>query len=196
MMLTNWVDQRDVPEWGHGPDGRYVKIKGDPVAAQAYEKWRAQECQHSECAIVERKDALNRPIFNRYCTECGLRMSSAISHATVSEVSDHSIEWFENRNANYSSGRRQALETIADEAAARLQALNRADYSEYLNSDPWRRRRAKVLERASGLCEGCMTNAATEVHHTTYQHLGNEFAFELIALCDACHSRIHEENAA
>lgn len=70
--------------------------------------------------------------------------------------------------------------------------LDADEYREYLLSDAWRRRRLKVLERCSGLCEGCLTNAATQVHHRTYAHVTEEFAFELMGLCDRCHDRVHE----
>jgi len=32
---------------------------------------------------------------------------------------------------------------------------------------------------------------ATEVHHLTYQHVGHEFLFELVAICRECHTRWH-----
>jgi 5-methylcytosine-specific restriction endonuclease McrA len=34
---------------------------------------------------------------------------------------------------------------------------------------------------------------ATQVHHTTYKHVGNEFLWELRAICDECHDRFHED---
>lgn len=40
------------------------------------------------------------------------------------------------------------------------------------------------------LCEGCGKARATQVHHKTYRNLGDEFLFELVALCDACHKRL------
>jgi hypothetical protein len=32
---------------------------------------------------------------------------------------------------------------------------------------------------------------AREVHHRTYQHVGEEFLYELLALCHGCHDRGH-----
>ena len=66
-----------------------------------------------------------------------------------------------------------------------------ADYSRYLLSPAWRNKRFRVLERAGGVCEGCGERRATEVHHVTYRHVGNEFLWELRAVCGECHSRIH-----
>lgn len=189
--MTNWIDQRDVPEWGNGPDGRFVKIVGDEIAATQHAEWAKLACQHENCVVVLRPDSAGRKQFYRYCEECGIRLGGAIAHSAVVGTSDKSPEWFENRNREYQDLRRHAFDRIANEAAARQQQRNRDDYSTYLASPEWRRRREKVMHRANGICEGCLTNQATEVHHRTYDHIGNEFAFELIALCDHCHSRLH-----
>lgn len=64
-------------------------------------------------------------------------------------------------------------------------------YAGYLKSEEWALRRDLVLQRAGGRCEGCRLKAASEVHHLTYEHVTHEFLFELVALCDGCHDRIH-----
>jgi len=69
--------------------------------------------------------------------------------------------------------------------------VEKAEYDEYLASDAWKRRRQKVIERANGMCEGCLTEPARDVHHRTYKHFKQEFAFELLALCRQCHTRVH-----
>ena len=68
------------------------------------------------------------------------------------------------------------------------------DYAAYLRTDDWQRKRARVLHRANGICEGCLERPATEVHHTTYDHRGNELLFELVALCRDCHLKAHPEH--
>lgn len=65
-------------------------------------------------------------------------------------------------------------------------------YRTHLASPRWARLREKVFERAQGICEGCRETRATQVHHLTYQHMGNEFLWELVAVCRACHERNHE----
>ena len=50
------------------------------------------------------------------------------------------------------------------------------------------------MERAQGLCEGCRRRPATEVHHLTYEHVGDELLWELKAVCDHCHRRCHPES--
>lgn len=66
-------------------------------------------------------------------------------------------------------------------------------YNEYLRSPAWRDRAALVKKRAGGICEGCGTRPAAQVHHVTYKHVGNEFLWELRAICNNCHERIHGE---
>lgn len=67
-------------------------------------------------------------------------------------------------------------------------------YNTYLRSTAWRSIRQRVMDRANGMCEGCAANYATQVHHLTYAHVGNEFLWELVAVCDSCHTRYHAES--
>ena len=67
-------------------------------------------------------------------------------------------------------------------------------YRQYLSSPEWAERRRLVMERARGICEGCAVNKAVDVHHTTYAHAGDEFLWELRAVCRNCHERIHDSN--
>lgn len=67
----------------------------------------------------------------------------------------------------------------------------RARYNAHISSPEWKRICALVRQRARNMCEGCGISAAQHVHHTTYEHLGNELLFELLAVCIPCHERIH-----
>lgn len=66
-------------------------------------------------------------------------------------------------------------------------------YAEYLRSPAWASKRERVMQRAGGVCEGCRGRPATEVHHLTYEHVTQEFLFELVAICGDCHARLHCE---
>lgn len=65
-----------------------------------------------------------------------------------------------------------------------------AEYNEYLKSGAWEQRRRMVLERDGYLCQSCRRTRATQAHHLTYDHWGNEPLFELVAVCKPCHDRI------
>lgn len=64
-------------------------------------------------------------------------------------------------------------------------------YRQYMSSPEWFALRDKVLARDNHLCRGCLESRATEVHHASYRHIGQEFAFELVSLCRPCHERWH-----
>lgn len=63
-------------------------------------------------------------------------------------------------------------------------------YTTYLQSDAWRRRSQRVIARDHAVCraqfDNCQ-NVATQAHHLTYAHVGNEPLFDLIAICASCH---------
>lgn len=69
----------------------------------------------------------------------------------------------------------------------------RSEYYDYLETETWARRRKFVLERDEYRCQaqldGCL-GRATQVHHLTYDHRGNEPLFDLVAICRPCHERI------
>jgi len=67
-------------------------------------------------------------------------------------------------------------------------------YADYLKSQQWADKRDRVLRRANYHCEGCAQRPATDVHHLTYEHVTQEFLFELVALCRECHERAHEQS--
>ncbi|MCY4554379.1 MAG: hypothetical protein OXC79_11970 [Candidatus Poribacteria bacterium] len=67
-------------------------------------------------------------------------------------------------------------------------------YSRYLQSPTWKAKRQKVMKRANHICEGCLEQKATQVHHLTYERVGCEMLFDLVAICDRCHSNCHPQN--
>jgi hypothetical protein len=98
---------------------------------------------------------------------------------------DGSVDDFSYRKCLYNKGPTGRLRKDQEEE----QWWN--EYDEYLNTDEWGRRRSLVMNRAGGMCEGCRERRATQVHHLTYKHVKNEFLWELVAICDICHGRIH-----
>jgi hypothetical protein len=66
-------------------------------------------------------------------------------------------------------------------------------YSEYLLTPEWRAKREKVMARCKGVCEGCSVRPASQVHHLSYAHVGNEFLWELVGICNECHNQVHEK---
>jgi hypothetical protein len=63
-------------------------------------------------------------------------------------------------------------------------------YSEYLKSPEWQQRRKLCLERDNQSCQDCGL-PANEVHHLTYERIGNERLEDLLSLCTPCHALRH-----
>ena len=65
------------------------------------------------------------------------------------------------------------------------------NYARYLETSDWQIKRQQVLKRDNYICQGCLTNKATEVHHLTYDNVTDELLFQLVSVCRSCHDKIH-----
>lgn len=65
-------------------------------------------------------------------------------------------------------------------------------YDAYIDSDAWRAKRGPALERAEHRCQVCNADKHLDVHHRTYERLGNEKPGDLTVLCRSCHELFHE----
>ena len=67
------------------------------------------------------------------------------------------------------------------------------DYNIYIKSDAWLHNpvRKAVLVRDNYCCATCSEDLTIEVHHITYESLGNEHPDHLITLCRECHEETH-----
>ncbi len=68
----------------------------------------------------------------------------------------------------------------------------RAAYERYLRSDDWKVKRERALDRAERRCQICYSPEGLEVHHRTYERLGQERDMDLTVLCGSCHGSFHE----
>ena len=77
----------------------------------------------------------------------------------------------------------------------------RARYADYMDSEAWRRRRRQWLNSwvarhgrppVCAVC-GCPWSLAHgDLHHRSYGRLGHETTTDLIPLCRACHTQVHD----
>jgi 5-methylcytosine-specific restriction endonuclease McrA len=144
------------------------------------------ECPH-DIAAVRRRNAAHGEIFAKQCLACGARVGQWLKR-DVARALGGVLEAWDETLARAWSDRLLARER---EARAAEEKAWQARYRAYLRSEAWARRRARVLARARERCEGCGEAKAAAVHHLTYAHLGAEFLWELVALCDPCHARVH-----
>jgi hypothetical protein len=66
-------------------------------------------------------------------------------------------------------------------------------YQEYLMTDEWGKLRGMKLHEAGHRCQGwCQKNhPLLDVHHITYDRLGDELMSDLRILCRHCHQGVH-----
>jgi 5-methylcytosine-specific restriction endonuclease McrA len=149
------------------------------------------DCSHARREVRRHVNAARLSHYYEQCLRCGQRVGSAIARANVSadapdEDGRLAKEFAEARDA----ARSRVIQHHVDIQRARTSSRQK-EYDEYIRSPAWRVLRTKVMHRAAGRCEGCADAPATEVHHLTYDHFKAEFLFELVALCSACHDRVH-----
>lgn len=70
-----------------------------------------------------------------------------------------------------------------------LEAFN---YADYLKSEAWNVRRQWKLDSAGHRCQVCNSSDKLQVHHRTYDRIGQEKEFDLVVLCDNCHEIYHK----
>jgi hypothetical protein len=75
--------------------------------------------------------------------------------------------------------------------AKRLEQLRTMPYRLYLQTDEWQATRRARLRAAQHRCQVCNAARKLHVHHRTYERRGNEWASDLIVLCDDCHAMYH-----
>jgi hypothetical protein len=150
-------------------------------------------CEHRGQDLRRRKIAGGGIQLRMQCLVCGQSAGPAISQAGLKL--DTFREWDVELQERAEAQRRARAEQRASEALRLREDASyelTAEYQEYLKTPEWREKRAAVMERERGRCQGCRTAPAVEVHHLTYAHVRRELLFELVALCRSCHETAHD----
>lgn len=125
------------------------------------------------------------------CVDCGRLLANALPFSLATPATPNVDMELLQRWAAFDKeqwGRHRQENQLLSERRKQEQKLA---HDQYLQSDAWRDKRAAVMDRANGLCEGCRQRPATQVHHLTYAHHGNELLWELVAVCRGCHEHAH-----
>jgi 5-methylcytosine-specific restriction endonuclease McrA len=151
------------------------------------------QCDHPQVRLVAMTQSNKVVVARRQCLTCG-RSVEVVPKNTV-DVSqlppwDESIvtRWRDRQEAFYKERAAQFEREQTDQDAKWW-----AWYNQYLLTAKWRSLRDRVMARDNHVCRGCHQARATQVHHLTYERVGNEMLFDLVAICDACHDNVHEE---
>jgi hypothetical protein len=153
-------------------------------------------CQCKSRELRRRKQANGVVIVGYQCLQCG-RCAERVGKDTVDV--DRLPWWDEERQKKFwghreALARREYAEKQADLEREQQERERqwRERYNAHIQSDKWQDLRRRVFARCKRRCEGCGERPAAQVHHLTYDHLGDEFLFELVAVCMSCHERIHD----
>lgn len=186
-----------------------------------YERVNAEfSCDHAQSIPVKYTKSNGVVCVRLQCRRCGESQGERKkAEYTLNELPDWDEStrerWRQLRSARYEEEReaqrqeqeatfeRQRREREAafeqrrkeyEEARAQQNADWWEGYGKYLRSQRWHTMRQKVLERDGYTCQACLASKATHVHHLSYDlynQLGKSAAFELVAICRACHEQIH-----
>lgn len=67
-------------------------------------------------------------------------------------------------------------------------------YEDYISSRGWEIRRADYFAGHPRKCQACGSTVQIQLHHKTYARMGRELDSDLVALCQKCHSEVHERH--
>lgn len=154
--------------------------------SEAWEQIKQRyECSHDRRELRKKATRAGAEWFWNQCVECGEAVRVAApppsQRAAVPERD-------ENIRRGHFAAQMEEFAQVRHQEDAKWWDWYRA----YLRSEGWRWRRARVLSRAKGRCEGCGVADATEVHHLTYARVGQEMLFDLVAICHPCHEAVTE----
>lgn len=157
------------------------------------------DCIHSKIEIRRFLQSNGIWIAVQQCPYCGRKLGS-VKKSSVQDfeslpVFDQKLldEKTKEREQQWDA-RRQARLQEYEEQRQQEYAQWQQKWREHLESDYWKKIRQKVFRRANFICEGCGVNRATQVHHLTYDRLGCEMMFDLVAICKPCHKVIHPQH--
>ena len=155
-------------------------------------------CQHTRKDVRRRVDAGGCPFYQYQCLDYGSRGGAMIAAAVALAGGRTLLPFDSPLEARGEQEFERLYQTRLSEhqlEVARRQTARQQKYEAYPQTDVWRAKSARVLARDRGVCQGCFELSATQVHHLTYERLGDEPLFDLISVCDECHERIYADKA-
>lgn len=150
-------------------------------------------CNHTETELRRRTHSNSTVHFVVQCLRCGTALRSCAK--TSKEV--HDAHALQEQIPDFDESLKETFYQQARREHTSKRETERAEwfvwYNDYLCSDEWYEKRQAVLKRDGYLCQGCRKQRASEVHHLSYEHVGEEYIFELVSLCTECHGKLTED---
>lgn len=148
------------------------------------------KCKHEVKRKVWFINENDNKFIREQCRFCGYVLTKSFAKKNIENLKD--IPIFNKDGHIFYQSLTKRVCKLREEAREKRRLEKHKSYELYLMSDAWKEKRKLALLRDNYLCQGCLKERATEVHHTTYNNLHNEFLFELISLCNPCHERYHD----
>ena len=151
---------------------------------------KLRSCEHVRQEVRYHVASNDTRMYKKQCLRCGQKVGGWIPYRFAPQ---NPKPMDEDLRSNYEQSVRDLTSALHEELKRDRSENSKAAYREYLASAEWKTNRQLVIDRAKGICEGCLRKPAYTAHHLTYAHIGNEFLFEMVAICRECHDRLHPE---
>lgn len=113
------------------------------------------------------------------------RLSAAEQEAEQERLKREQEVWSHKLGRQDGGGGRNVL--------TRIRELRAMPYGEYLRTPHWKHLREDKVRAAGHRCQLCNRGSVTlNVHHRTYERLGEELDEDLTVLCRDCHNIFYE----
>lgn len=146
------------------------------------------ECKHERTEVRYKTFANGTKHLCTQCLACGVKTdgSAWLPQVGVDMATVHPFDEGLQQRYHQERERQRAMAMASD------RRKKHEEYERYIrDSNDWWAIRTKVMRRDDHLCQACMENAATDVHHRNYTHLYDEVLYDLVAVCRECHKKIH-----
>lgn len=180
-------------EWKIPETGEIVSIFRTKEFTDEVAEFHQSECKHGSSEPRIFTNAGGSTAIRSQCLKCGQALGTALSKANYPNAGFFDTTLRE----AYNRTRQSTLDDIKRrhfQLQEKGETSFQMEYKAYLASPEWKAKRALVMRRAAGICEGCGLVRATDVHHLTYRNFMDELLFQLVAVCRGCHDKIHQDN--
>lgn len=166
-----------------------------------------EKCTHQKFKKTVREYKNNSTAIVLQCLICGLHIKN-LSKKGIDDIDDiDTLDKFDNdlhmaTHKIYSEWNSKFYNATIEERKefnrkknvkiqnGEITLFNKSKFATYYDSLEWKNTRQRILVRDKYKCQSCDGNAEC-VHHIVYDRLGCENNFDLISLCNNCHTNIH-----
>jgi len=151
-----------------------------------------EDCENCNFIFVKRLKSNGGYTLQKQCFSCGLKDGKFYKFELVGggKAVERLPDFNKELETQYYERKRE--KSIKEWESKRLEKRQEFfdEYQVYLQSEKWKTKRLKVLERDNYKCKACESNKATQVHHMSYEFVYDEPLFDLISVCKRCHDKI------